>query len=243
MTAIIKQSITHLNTEVKDLKQRAAGEADAGSRQSQQHSKGVISSLQSTLKKTTADFMTVVKQRRQNVADQEERKSQFGASSVPRERFHRPFFPPTAIGSIPAESHRATAERSATLAKRCSSQCARTSSPPRLRRAAASAKAALTAPAASATPSNRRTSSYLCSHRTTSNSVRMTWSRWSRRSVSWVASSASWPTSWRSRTRWYTGTPVFIRSSLPHQRCYKHEHTTQLQLRCLTRRCCVRLQD
>ena len=90
MTAIIKQSITHLNTEVKDLKQRAAGEADAGSRQSQQHSKGVITSLQSTLKKTTADFMTVVKQRRQNVADQEERKSQFGASSVPRER------PPTA---------------------------------------------------------------------------------------------------------------------------------------------------
>ena len=105
MTAIIKQSITHLNTEVKDLKQRAAGEADAGSRQSQQHSKGVITSLQSTLKKTTADFMTVVKQRRQNVADQEERKSQFGASSVPRERPHRPPAPGHRLN--PSRSHRA----------------------------------------------------------------------------------------------------------------------------------------
>ena len=176
MTAIIKQSITHLNTEVKDLKQRAAGEADAGSRQSQQHSKGVITSLQSTLKKTTADFMTVVKQRRQNVADQEERKSQFGASSVPRERP-----PPPARPLPPAKPQQEPPSHScgtlSSLAKRCSWQCALTSSPPRLRRAAASAKAALTAPAASATPSNRRTSSCLCSHRTTSNSVRMTWSR------------------------------------------------------------------
>ena len=36
----------------------------------------------STLKNTTSEFMNVVKTRRQNVADQEQRKSQYGASSV-----------------------------------------------------------------------------------------------------------------------------------------------------------------
>ena len=82
MTAIIKQSITHLNTEVNDLKSRS-GNSAAANRQQQQHTNGVVNSLHSTLKKTTSEFMNVVKARRQNVADQEERKSQYGASTVP----------------------------------------------------------------------------------------------------------------------------------------------------------------
>jgi uncharacterized protein YaiE (UPF0345 family) len=82
MTAIIKQSITHLSTEVTDLKVRAS--TDGGTnKQSKQHSTGVINSLQQTLKTTTSEFMNVVKTRRQTVQDQEERKSMYGASSAP----------------------------------------------------------------------------------------------------------------------------------------------------------------
>ena len=64
MTAIIKQSISHLSTEVNDLKARSAGTA-AANKQAKQHSTSVINSLHSTLKKTTSEFMNVVKARRQ----------------------------------------------------------------------------------------------------------------------------------------------------------------------------------
>ena len=64
MTAIIKQSITHLNTEVNDLKSRSA-DAAASNTQTKQHSAGVVNSLHATLKKTTSEFMRVVKARRQ----------------------------------------------------------------------------------------------------------------------------------------------------------------------------------
>jgi syntaxin 5 len=82
MTAIIKQSITHLSTEVSDLKARAS--TDGGTnQQSKQHSTGVINSLQQTLKNTTSEFMDVVKTRRQAVQDQQDTLSVYGASSKP----------------------------------------------------------------------------------------------------------------------------------------------------------------
>ena len=64
MTAIIKQSISHLSAEVNDLKARSAGTA-AANKQAKQHSTSVINSLHTTLKKTTSEFMNVVKARRQ----------------------------------------------------------------------------------------------------------------------------------------------------------------------------------
>jgi syntaxin 5 len=98
MTAIIKQSITHLSTEVNDLKTRTASDG-ATNKQAKEHSSGVIKSLQNTLKNTTSEFMNVVKTRRQNVADQEQRKSQYGASSVKLQSSIFTTGPPGAAGS------------------------------------------------------------------------------------------------------------------------------------------------
>ena len=62
LTDIIKKRITHLSAEVNDL--RANGEQySSTTKQAGQHSTGVITSLHNTLKKTTAEFMGVVKTR------------------------------------------------------------------------------------------------------------------------------------------------------------------------------------